>query len=307
MANVTIAFSGIGAVGGFYGGLLAHFYQQSADVDVYFISRGENLSVIRNKGLTIRMQDRMIQATPRGVTDNPQSIGEVDYLFCTTKSYNLEDNIRQLRPVIGNKTIVIPLLNGADISERIQKLLPENIVWEGCVYIGARLTEPGVVEKFSLKDRLFFGGAKLKERQSQLLKLLLDAGVNAFNPEDIDQRIWKKFFMISTAATITSYYNLPIGEVIRQYKDDFIELGNELKHVAEAKGILLPEDIVTSSIEAQAMMPSGATTSMHADFQKGGQTELETLTGYVVNTAGQLGVEVPLYKKMYDHLLTKTN
>ena len=101
------------------------------------------------------------------------------------------------------------------------------------------------------------------------------ARLNAFNPADIDLRIWKKFFMISTAATATSFFNQPIDEVLAQHIDLFIALGTELKSVAEAMGVCLPDDIVYTSIETQKMMPAGSTTSMHSDFLAGKKTELE--------------------------------
>ena len=190
-----------------------------------------------------------------------------------------------------------------DIEERIHNILPEQEVWKGCVYIGSRLTEPGVVEKFSLKERIFFGNKDAnKDKQTELLKLLMYARLNAFNPADIDLRIWKKFFMISTAATITSYFNETIGEVVNNHIDLFITLGYELKSVAEAKGIRLPDGQVFSAIDAQKIMPNNSTTSMHSDFQKGNRTEVETLTGYVVRTAQELGIEVPTYQFMYKGL-----
>ena len=236
MNKTKIAISGIGAVGGYYGGLLAARYKDSEDIDIYFISRGENLEEIRKNGIEVKNTFLTIKAKPTLATDNPAEIGPVDYLFCCTKSYDLEENIVQLTPITGPNTVIIPLLNGADIAERIQKLLPNNEVWKGCVYIGSRLTEPGVVEKFSLKERIFFGNKDAnKDKQTELLKLLMYARLNAFNPADIDLRIWKKFFMISTAATITSYFNETIGEVVNNHIDLFITLGYELKSVAEAK------------------------------------------------------------------------
>ena len=51
--EIKIAFSGIGGVGGYYGGKLAHFYRQSENIKIYFISRGENLEVISREGLKI--------------------------------------------------------------------------------------------------------------------------------------------------------------------------------------------------------------------------------------------------------------
>lgn len=303
MSKIKIAFSGIGAVGGYYGGTLAAFYEKSSEVDVFFIARGENLRVIRENGLEIKKSYKKILAKPTLATDNPAEIGPVDYLFCCTKSYDLEDNIRQLSPVIGPDTVIIPLLNGAEISEQIQKILPDNKVWKGCVYIGARLISPGHIEKFSLKDRLFFGlNKKDKEQQEKLRSLLNNARIFVTNPDDIDIEIWKKFFMISPAATITSYFNATINEVISDHMDLFIALGYELKSVAEAKGIQLPEDIVFSSIQAQKMMPGNSTTSMHSDFKNGNRTEIETLTGYVIREADALGIEVPTYKFMYKGL-----
>ena len=57
--------------------------------------------------------------------------------------------------------------------------------------------------------------------------------------------------MISTAATITSYFNETIGEVVNNHIDLFITLGYELKSVAEAKGIRLPDGQVFSAIDAR--------------------------------------------------------
>ena len=287
MNKTKIAISGIGAVGGYYGGLLAARYKDSEDIDIYFISRGENLEEIRKNGIEVKNTFLTIKAKPTLATDNPAEIGPVDYLFCCTKSYDLEENIVQLTPIIGPNTVIIPLLNGADIAERIQKLLPNNEVWKGCVYIGSRLVRPGRVEKFTIKDRMFFGSKQgNKKRQKDLQDILANARILTTIPDDIDLEIWKKFFMISTAATATSFFTL----------------GYELKGVAEAKGIRLPDGQVFSTIDAQKIMPNNSTTSMHSDFQKGNRTEVETLTGYVVRTAQELGIEIPTYQFMYKGL-----
>ena len=303
MSKTKIAISGIGAVGGYYGGLLAARYKDSEDIDIYFISRGENLKEIRENGIEVKNTFLTIKAKPTLATDNPAEIGPVDYLFCCTKSYDLEENIAQLTPVIGPNTVIIPLLNGANITERIQQLLPNNEIWKGCVYIGSRLVRPGRVEKFTIKDRMFFGSKEAPtKRQKELQDILANARILTTIPDNIDLEIWKKFFMISTAATATSFFNQPIDEVLAQHIDLFIALGTELKSVAEAMGVRLPDDIVYTSIETQKMMPAGSTTSMHSDFLAGKKTELETLTGYVIRQAEKLGVDVPTYRFMYNGL-----
>lgn len=306
MSVIKIALSGIGAVGGYYGGMLARHYQNSKEVEIYFISRGENGQAIKEKGIEITSGDSAFTAYPKQTTEQPSDIGVVDYLFCCTKSYDLEENLHDLAPLIGKETIIVPFLNGANITEQIKALLPTQEVWQGCVYIGSRLIQPGIVHKFSSKERLFFGSETgSKKRQSILLELLLAASINAFNPEDITQRIWKKFFMISTAATITSYYNKPIDEVVSEHYESFKSLCIELKEVALAKNIQLADDIIDTTLETQKMMPPGAITSMHNDFKQGKNTELENLTGYVVYEAKRLGVPTPTYDTMYQSLNEK--
>lgn len=278
--EIKIAFSGIGGVGGYYGGKLAHFYRQSENIKIYFISRGENLEVISREGLKIQTLHEEIIVHPTLATHSPKDIGP--------------------------STVIIPLLNGANITEEIRRLVPGHQVWYGCVYIGARLSAPGTVSKFTEQDRLWFGdpeGDRL--RQAELLQLMSRAGISALNPADIHDRIWRKFFLISLSATLTSYYDQSIGEVLEFHRSGYEKLGEELYAVAQAQGIHLPQDMIRQVIADQEKMPYDATTSMHTDFRKHKPTELETLTGYVVESGKALHLPVPSYEMMYKELKTR--
>lgn len=301
--NIKIVISGIGGVGGYYGGMLAAHYAQSQEIQISFIARGKNMEAIRTNGLQIRTSDKIIEARPAQITDRPAEIGQADYLFCSTKVYDLEHNLSQLSPLIGPQTIIIPLLNGADITEHIRSLLPEQQVWYGCVYIGARLAAPGIITNFTERNRLWFGDPKGDhQRQQQLLKILTDANIDAKNPADIILRIWKKFFLISLSATLTSFYNQSIGEILQFHRGDYFRLGKELAAIATARGIDLPKDMTDRVIADQSKLPPEATTSMHTDYKNDKPTELESLTGYVVHSGKELHLATPLYEKMYNKL-----
>ena len=71
MSKVKIAISGIGAVGGYYGGSLAAYYENNDDVDIFFISRGKNLEAIKENGLQIKKSYRRITTRPTLATDKP--------------------------------------------------------------------------------------------------------------------------------------------------------------------------------------------------------------------------------------------
>ena len=117
---------------------MAARYAEDPQVEINFMGRGENLRSIQSQGITIQLEQegKTIVAHPDKATDVPTEIGPVDYLFCCTKGYDLEANIRQLQPMIGPDTIIIPLLNGLGIPERIQALCPGRTIWGGCVYTG---------------------------------------------------------------------------------------------------------------------------------------------------------------------------
>ena len=117
--------------------------------------------------------------------------------------------------------------------------------------------------------------------------------------------IWRKFFLISLSATLTSYYDQSIGEVLEFHRSGYEKLGEELYAVAQAQGIHLPQDMIRQVIADQEKMPYDATTSMHTDFRKHKPTELETLTGYVVESGKALHLPVPTYEIMYKELKTR--
>lgn len=300
-----IIISGIGGVGGFYGGKLAKYYHGSGEVRISFFARGENEKIIRKKGLKLETTKGTFTATPHHISSNAADLGNADLIICCTKSYDLEANIDQLRTCISPGTVILPLLNGVDSRERIEKLLPGQEVWEGCVYLVSRLTEPGLVRETGGIETFFFGPANGPDTKARnVLELLKAAGLDAHLPENILRTVWEKFLFISTIASLTSYLDKPIGAILENgsHKAMLTGLMTELKAVAEAKSIALGQDIIEASLAKMATLPYSTTSSMHSDFQRKGRTELESLTGFVVRAAKAAGVSSKMYELVYGHL-----
>ncbi len=303
-----IVISGLGGVGGYYGTMLNQFAQQEGlGREVHFIARGEHLRLIRERGLHLTTPTRDLYTRPCSVSDNPSDIGVADLIIIATKSYDLLSNIEALKPMIGTGTIILPLLNGANISEQIRSLLPLTEVWEGCTYISARKPSAGEVLLETDRESLFFGSLSTSYRaeETELLNLLTRAGVNAHNPEDITLVIRKKFIMISATATGTSYFDSTVGQALLNHPEEMRLLLEEVCRLSIAEGYQLEEDAVEAAIKRQHIMPADSTSSMHVDFMNGSKTELENLTGYVVHRAKDLGISTPTYDKMYRALLRR--
>ena len=304
-----IGILGIGGVGGYLGGKLAGRYAGSDNVETIFIARGANELALRTHGLRLITPEGEKSVRPAVISSSPAEIGRLDLLVVCTKSYDLEDGIGALRGSIAPETIILSFLNGVGLAERIRKVYPGNPAWEGCVYIIAELRAPGVVNITSKRPRYLFGSEPAdQERLGIAAKYLTDAGIDARVPDDIRKAMWEKYFLISPLATLTSFLDTTGDLVIAdaQHKATMMELMNELWSVSEAKGVGVSRDVVDRTLSTIASFPPGSMTSMHRDFRNGKRTELDALTGYVVEAATLLGVKTPRYGQLWEALKART-
>ena len=306
LRNITI--SGLGGVGGYYGAMLVQAARREGlGRTISFVARGAHCEAIRQRGLHVHTPERDFIVTPDFVAEDAHSLPPASLLILATKSYDLEANIQQLHPIIQPDTIILPLLNGADITAQVQALLPELRVWDGCVYISGRKPSAGEILLEAERERFIYG-SRLPERSSEELELyalLSSVGVNVHNPDDIETQIRKKFLMISATATGTSYFNQTVGEALAAHREEMRGLIEELCTLFSALGHDLGEDAVERTLERQTFMIPSTTSSMHVDFMAGRPTELETLTGYVVREARRIGLTLPLYERMYTALASQ--
>lgn len=309
--KTKIIIAGIGGVGGYFGGLLANQFSESNEVEIYFLARGENLKQIQKNGLKVIKGDTQFIVKPKLATDNANEIGIADYIILCTKSYDLEKTIEQLKPCIDLNTSLLPLLNGVDSAEKIKTILPDSTVFNGCVYIVALLQEAGIVANVGNIQKLFFGLDKTDSNQLTLLSTIFkQANIEATLTNDISSVLWEKFHLVGANSTATSYYKNSVGEILAdKTKNEFlISLLNEVNQIALAKGISFDKDMVSVTMEKLHSFPFETTSSMQRDFQKPNtQTELETITGFIVRAGQQLNIETPTFKIAYEGLLKNSS
>ena len=299
-SKFRIAIIGLGGVGGYLGVKLAAYYSGSNTIEINFISRGENLKVIQSRGLKLFTDEGEETGFPFSVVTDKQATGKYDLVICCVKSYDLEESLTAIKKCVGENTLILPFLNGVDASERIEKLFPTVTVLGGCCYIIARLEAPGVI-RVSGSRRQFHVGSSIvkKEKLEQIASIFLNAGIDFVVSENIVQTIWSKFLLISAFATLTAALDLSIGAILanHEYKNILLELLNEVKGLAEAKGILLENDIINTQLKVMSEIPYEATSSLHSDLKKNNRSEVVSLIAYVVKEGERLNFPVPCYQK----------
>lgn len=299
---MKIAVLGIGGIGGYCGSKLARKYVPADEHQVFFVARGDHLKQIEQQGLKLVTPDESFVVSPTAATNNPRSLGLLDLILVCTKGYDLESAASMLTGSLHSDTIIIPLGNGVDNADMLRAVLNEGTVFNGCIYISSHISEPGVVQHVAGTGRMIFGPENGEaEPYRKIESLLIAAGIDAVLSEDIGRDVWSKYLFICSLAGITSMSGKTFGAILEDPEQRALVEGlmNEIKALAEAKGISLPEDIVAKSLQTAANFPYETKSSMQLDYENGKKTELETFTGYVVKSGKQMGVPTPLNDRIY--------
>jgi len=294
---MRIAVMGIGGVGCYFGGQLVR-----AGEDVTFIARGAHLDALRTQGLTV--QSRVTGDFTRAVsaTDDPATIGPVDLVLFSVKAYDLDAAAFRLPPLIGPRTVVLPLQNGIDASERLARILGPDPVLGGVTYVAATRVSPGVIVHLAL-NKIVFGeyptGAS--PRTDRVRDVLQRAGVTAEVHPDIRVPLWEKFVVLAATGGAMAMTRLPLGP-IRECPETsafFRTVIEETVAVGRALGIPLPVDCVDRHWVLLSGLDRMVRGSMSHDILAGRRLELEALNGAVVRLGRQAGVPTPLNFAVY--------
>lgn len=290
---MRIVVMGAGGVGGYFGAYLAR-----AGHEVVFIARGAHLEAIRRDGFRLEGARGNIVLATVGATDDPASIdGPADVVLFAVKLYDTESAGEAIRPVVGDRTMVVNLQNGVDGPDRLAGVVGRNAVLGGAAYVSALIAEPGVVRYTSDMSRIVFGelDGQASERAVAFRDACRSAGFEADVSGDIRATLWDKFVLLATNAGLTTLLRKPAGEV---YTDPEImdlaqALMSEVVAVAAAEGIRTSPDIIDRSVALSKSFPAGMYASMYHDLARGRRIEVASLSGLIARRGAELGVPVP--------------
>ncbi|MDP2839114.1 MAG: 2-dehydropantoate 2-reductase, partial [Syntrophales bacterium] len=216
---MKIAVVGIGGVGGYFGGKIAGKYGGSPGHRVVFVVRGAHLEAIRRDGLLLKAVEGDFRVRPDLATDSPSEAGRCDLVLFSVKEYDLEVAAAALDPLLHEKTVVLPVLNGVDIAERLRSILLRGVVLSGCVYISSFIEAPGIVRQAGGTCQLLFGPDDGQVEIYRPLEILLkEAGIKAELSAAIAVPLWAKYLFVSPMAAVTSLMGLCFGDVMADEK-----------------------------------------------------------------------------------------
>ena len=300
---MKFAIFGTGGVGGYFGGRLAQAVQ-----DVTFIARGRQLSAIQQAGLKVDSISGDFVVQPAKATDSPRSVGTVDVVILAIKAWQINEAIIEMKPLIGNGTLIVPLLNGIEHVDLLVNEFGREHVLGGLCRISTYIAEAGYIKHVGIDPFLVFGelGGEKSARVQELYDIFKTVrGVTAQTSENIELAMWEKFLFICSMSGVGAVTRQPVGgfRSIPESRSMLRRALEEVVLVANARGVELTENSVTSVMERIDQIQPDIMASMQKDIIEGRPSELDAQTGAIVRMAHEADVSVPTHEFIYASLL----
>ncbi|MGN4446119.1 2-dehydropantoate 2-reductase [Bacillus cereus group sp. MYBK79-1] len=297
---MRILVLGAGGVGGFFGGRLVEKGE-----DVTFLVRSKRKKQLEERGLVIRSINGDFSFQPKLITKENRT-APFDVILFSTKAYHLNEAIQDVKPFVGENTVIIPLLNGIAHVSLLQKEFGEEKVIGGLCFIETTLNDQGEIVQTSAANRLVFGEIKShdSERIQHISKAFAGTKSSFVLSENITQDMWHKYLFITVMSGVTTLMRATIGP-IRESEGgrDFIQnLFEECVQIMRFIGAPIKEDIAQEHMKTIDKISYNMKSSMQRDMEKGSSVEGTHLQGYLLDLAEQFSVEAPLLGAVYQNL-----
>lgn len=290
-----ILIIGAGAIGSFYGSLLARAGQQ-----VSMVVRSD-FSVVQEKGIDIDSTLGQWNFIPRYVVKTASDCPEqVDFVVLCTKVTGEVDRIELLRAAIGPKTVIVLIQNGIDIESEINNAFPENRLISGLAFICATRIKPASI-KHTAYGRLVVGDypSGVSDRTIHFASLFDGSGIECKTNENIVTARWQKTVWNAAFNPISVLSNgLDTQAVVTTQEPYLRAIMSEVAEIASALGHSLRTDIIDLTIDSTLKMPPYK-TSMLIDYEHGRKMETEVILGNAVRAGDKAGVKVPYLSSLY--------
>jgi len=292
---MKIAVMGAGAVGCYYGGMLAR-----AGHDVVLVARPAHVEAMQRQGLRLDTQTFQEQVRVQASTQPEAVQGAQCVLFCV-KSTDTESAGLAMAPYLAEGATVLSLQNGVDNAERLAAVLQRPVL-PAVVYVATAMAGPGHVRHFG-RGELVVAPSPTSEPLAQTFAA---ADIPVQVSDNVAGALWAKLVLNCVYNPLSAITGLPYGEIVNspglnipRMMDDIVQ---ECLAVARASGIHVPEGTAEAVLPLAASMP-GQISSTAQDLARAKHSEIDHLNGFIVRRGEALGIATPANRLL--HILVR--
>jgi 2-dehydropantoate 2-reductase len=286
---MRIAVMGAGAVGCYYGGMLARAGHQ-----VMLIGRPQHVEAIRQQGLLMDTTGFRAHIAV-GASTEVSDIQDASLVLCCIKSGDTESSAAMIAPYVRPDAIVLSLQNGIDNAERLQAQLLHT-VHPAVVYVAAEMMGPGHLKHHG-RGELVVGPSAMS---TEMLQDFVNAGVPVHVSDNVIGELWAKLILNCAYNAISAITKRPYGLLFENegVRDLMRLVVRECLAVAQRESISVPGDS-WQEVERIAATMSGQLSSTAQDLMRGRRSEIDHLNGYIVRRGKSLAIDTPANQALY--------
>lgn len=283
-----IAIMGAGAVGCYYGAMLA-----LAGEEVVLIGRPALRDAVRQGGLVLEKAGQLHVTHPE-VSDDPAAVAGADLVLVCVKSPDTETAGAQIAPHLSPKARVLSLQNGVGNAARLSAVIGRDVL-PAVVYVASTMAGPGHVLHRGRGELVLAAAPGAEAIAARLRAAAIPTDVS----DQAETALWSKLVINCALNAISAVAQQPYGQILAtQGAEDLLRgLIAECETVARAQGISLPDDLWAQVRRIAETMPS-QTSSTAQDLARGRRSEIEFLNGEIVRQAEAVGLKAPLNQAM---------
>jgi 2-dehydropantoate 2-reductase len=298
---LKIAVMGAGAVGCYFGGMLAR-----AGHAVVLIGRPQHVEAVRRVGLFI--DTKTFQAhVPMQASEDAAGVRGAQLVLCCVKSTDTEQAAADMAPYLGPDAVILSLQNGVDNAERMQEALDSDVsmkfatkVAAAVVYVAAEMAGPGHVRHHGRGELVIGPSAAAAE----LVNLFGDAGLPVQISANVLGELWAKLILNCCFNPLSAITQMPYGRLFDSagIEDMMRDVVRECLAVSHGAGVTVPGD-TWDGVQSIARTMATQVSSTAQDLARGKRTEIDHLNGYVLRKGEALGIATPVNRSL--HTLVK--
>lgn len=292
--TLKIAVMGAGAVGCYYGAMLA-----KAGHDVVLIARAPHVEAIAKSGL--RLQTALFDTyIPLAASVQARAVQGADVVLFCVKSTDTQSAGALIQPFLKADALVLCLQNGVDNADRLRLKLPLHDVAAAVVYVATEMVGPGHVQHNGRGELVLEPSSFATTSCDMLAQALVAAGIPTEISANVRGALWAKLTLNCAYNAVSAITQLPYGKTvpgvgIAEVTRDLVA---ECLAVAAAEGVEIPGDI-HAAVRKIAQTMQGQYSSTAQDLARGKPTEIDYLNGFIVQRGEALGIATPVNRAMW--------
>ena len=291
---MKVAVMGAGAVGCYYGGMLAR-----AGHEVVLIGRPQHVEAIERSGLRLEAQS-FDERIPLAASTQASAVqGAKLVLFCV-KSTDTQSAAQEIKPFLAPDTLVLSLQNGVENADEVRKVITQQVA-AAVVYVATEMAGPGHVRHHGRGELVI----EPSSASADVAQALIAAGVPTEISDNVRGALWAKLILNCAYNALSAITQLPYGRLVKGEGVTTVmrDIVDECLAVAKADGVTIPGDVDKAVRMIAETMP-GQYSSTAQDLSRGKRSEIDHLNGLIVRRGDALGVATPSNRLL--HTLVKS-